>query len=370
MAESAKPRYDYIVLVLQGGGAQGSYQAGVFEGMAENGYAPNWVAGVSIGSINAALIAGNPPGHRVERLREFWELVSSGLPVNAPTYFDPLHHAFNLASAAVSAMVGVPGMYLPRVPPAALLPDGHPDALSVYNTTPLRATLERLVDFDRINGREMRFSVGAVNVNTGNSEYFDNEHMKIGAEHVMASCALPPAFAPVEIDGGHYWDGGVVSNTPLWYVFDESPLLSGLIVQLDLFSARGDLPQNIDQVMERHKDIMYSSKTRFNTARVAEQDALRQSLQRLLERLPPEFGSDPDVKTLADSCRGPKIDIVHLINRRYSYTSSTKDNDFSRATVAQHWETGLEDARRAISHPEWLQSSNLAYGVRQFDLTR
>jgi NTE family protein len=256
------------------------------------------------------------------------------------------------------------------VPPAALLPDGNPDALSIYDTNPLRATLERMVDFDLINQRKVRFSVGAANVRTGNSTYFDNEHVKIGVDHVLASGALPPAFAPVAIDGEHYWDGGIVSNTPLWYVLDESPLLNGLIVQLDLFSARGELPQNLDQVMERHKDIMYSSKTRFNTTRVAEQDALRQSLLHLLQRLPPEFKTDADVKALAASCRGPKIDIVHLINRHYSYTASSKDNDFSRSTMIQHWEAGLEDARRTIAHPEWLESSNLAEGIRQFDLTR
>jgi NTE family protein len=370
VAESVKPSYDYIVLVLQGGGAQGAYQAGVFEGMAEHGYAPNWIAGVSIGAINGALIAGNPSEHRVARLKEFWELVSSGLAAEAPTFFDPLHGVFNRASAALSAMVGVPGFYAPRVPPAMLLPDGHQDALGVYDTSPLKATLERLVDFDLINQRRIRFSVGAANVQSGNSTYFDNEHTKIGVEHVMASGALPPAFAPVVIDGEHYWDGGIVSNTPLWYVLDEAPLLKGLIVQLDLFNARGKLPQNLDQVMERHKDIVYSSKTRFNTSRVAEQETLRKSLQHLLERLPAEFRDDADVQALAASSQGPKIDIVHLINRHYSYTSASKDNDFSRATVKQHWEDGLQDARRTIAHPEWLQATTVADGIRQFDIAR
>jgi NTE family protein len=370
VADGSKPSYDYIVLVLQGGGAQGAYQAGVFEGMAENGYAPNWIAGVSIGAINAALIAGNPPERRVARLQEFWELVSSGLPVDAPTYFDPMHHAFNLASATVSALVGVPGFYVPRIPPAAMLPDGHPDALSVYDTRPLRATLESMVDFDLINQRKIRFSVGAVNVRSGNSTYFDNQHVRITVDHVLASGALPPAFAPVEIDGEHYWDGGIVSNTPLWYVLDDSPLLSGLIVQLDLFNARGGMPQNLDQVMERHKDIMYSSKTRFNTTRVTEEETIRTALQRLLQRLPAELQEDKDVKALTAGCRGPKIDIVHLINRHYSYTSSSKDNDFSRNTTSQLWAEGLEDARRTIAHPEWLRASVLAEGIREFDIAR
>jgi NTE family protein len=368
VTDTAKPSYDYIVLVLQGGGALGAYQAGIFEGMAEAGYAPNWVAGVSIGAINAALIAGNPDGHRVERLREFWNLVSSGLAADAPTFFDPLHHAFNRASAALSAVVGVPGFYAPRVPPAMLVPDGHPNALSVYDTSLLRSTLTDMVDFDLINRRDTRFSVGAVNVHTGNSTYFDNEYDTIELDHVMASGALPPAFAPVEIDGSHFWDGGIVSNTPLWYVLDESPTMQGLIVQVDLFNARGELPQNLDQVMERHKDIIYSSKTRFNTSRVTDQESLRNALQRVLKRLPADLANDPDVRALSDSLRGPKIDIVHLINRRYSYTSSSKDNDFSRATVKQLWESGLDDARRTIHHPEWLRRSTMGEGIRVFDL--
>jgi len=364
----SKPVYDYIVLVLQGGGALGAYQAGIFEGMAESGYAPNWVTGVSIGAINAALIAGNQVGHRVERLHEFWELVSSGLPASAPTFFDPLHHAFNRASATLSALTGVPGFYSPRFPPAALLPDGHPGATSIYDTGLLKATLERMVDFDLINECRTRFSVGAVNVHTGNSIYFDNEYDAITAAHVMASGALPPAFPPVEIDGSFYWDGGIVSNTPLWYVLDQAPKMQGLIVQVDLFNTRGELPQNLDQAMERHKDIIYASKTRFNTSRVTEQDALRKSLERVLARLPARMASDPDVLALHETLRGPKIDIVHLINRRFSYTSSSKDNDFSRSTVSELWKAGLDDARRTIHKPEFLVASNLGQGINVYDL--
>src|SRR5690349_12303673 len=231
--------YDCVILVLQGGGALGAYQAGVFEGLSEAGYAPDWVTGVSIGAINAALIAGNPPERRVERLRAFWDRVSSGLPAMAPSFFDPARQAFNRASAALAAIFGVPGMYSPRVPPPILMPDGSAGALSVYDTQPLRETLAELVDFERVNG-EVRLS--------------------LGAEHVMASCALPPAFAPVEIAGEHYCDGGVISNTPLWYVLDDSPKMSALVFQVDLFSARGELPRNLDEAMERHKDIQYSSK--------------------------------------------------------------------------------------------------------------
>lgn len=367
-------RYDQTILVLQGGGALGAYQAGVFEGMTEAGYAPNWVAGVSIGAINAALIAGNSPAQRIERLRAFWDLVSSGVPTGipstAPPSFDPLRRMFNRASATASATLGVPGFFVPRVPPPLMMPQGQPGTLSVYNTQSLQNTLEHLVDFELINRRDMRFSVGAVNVRSGNSIYFDNLRTRIGSQHVMASGALPPAFAPVEIDAEHYWDGGIVSNTPLWYVLDDCTGVNVLIVQVDLFSARGEMPTNLDQVMERHKDIQYSSKTRFNTSRVREILEQRSALRRLLKKLPKHLKSDPDVKTLATAVSSKHIDIVHFINRRYSYSSHSKDYEFSRGTVRQLWEMGLDDVRRTVAHPEWLQGSELGDGIRVYDLVR
>ena len=370
MTDSSKRDYDNIVLVLQGGGALGAYQAGAYEGLAEAGYAPNWVTGVSIGAINAALIAGNPPERRVERLREFWDLVSSGLIGHAPTVLEGMHRVFNHASSAISTAVGVPGFYRPRMPPAALRSDGHPEGLSLYDTRLLRGTLERLVDFDLINGRQVRLSVGAVNVRTGNSTYFDNAQTRFGPEHVMASGALPPAFAPVEIDGEPYWDGGIVSNTPLWYVLDDSPRLKGLIVQVDLFSASGELPLNLDQVIERQKDITYSSKSRFNTSRLTESQKLRYALHRVLQLLPEELKAHPDVQALAAMGHRSHVDILHLVNRPYGYTLASKDNEFSRATVNQLWESGLEDARHAFSHFDSLAASEGTEGVRVFDILR
>jgi NTE family protein len=366
----ASRRYDNVILVLQGGGALGAYQAGVFEGMTEAGYTPNWVTGVSIGAINAALIAGNPSGNRVARLREFWELVSSGLPLDASVLSDPLRAAFNQVSAALSAAAGVPGFYAPRVPPAALVPHGHPSALSVYDTHPLERTLERLVDFDLINANNIRLSLGAVNVRSGNSTYFDSRNVRIEPRHVMASGALPPAFAPVEIDGDYYWDGGIVSNTPLWYVLDDVPRLGGLIVQVDLFSARGDLPQDLGQVLERHKDILYSSKTRSNTTRVTELERMKGALRRVLAKIPGDLRGDADVKTLQAICDCPHVDIVHLINRRFSHASFSKDYEFSRATIRQRWEAGLEDFRRTVTHPEWRKAADPAEDIGVYDLTR
>jgi len=365
-------KHDHTVLVLQGGGALGAYQAGVFEGMAECGLAPDWVTGVSIGAINAALIAGNPPERRLERLREFWDRVSAGMPLAAPAQLDPLRVALNRLSAATAATFGVPGFFVPRMPPAFLAPEGTPAALSIYDTSPLGETLEELVDFDLLNREtRVRLSMGAVNVHTGNSVYFDNQERKLGPEHVMASGSLPPGFPPVVIDGEHYWDGGIVSNSPLWYVLDDSPRMSALIVQVDLFSASGELPVNLDQVLERAKDIQYSSKTRFNTKRVQELENMRHALGRLMKKMPPKLHDDPDYKLLQPMCAHRReITIAHLINRRFPHSTNSKDYEFSRMTVRQLWEAGLEDVRRTVSHREWLKARELIAGVRVFDLAR
>jgi NTE family protein len=360
---------EQTVLVLQGGGALGAYQAGVYEGMAEAGLAPNWVAGVSIGAINAALIAGNPPGRRVERLREFWDRVSSSMPLVTPAQLDPLRMTLNRLSAASVATFGVPGFFRPRQPPAFLAPDGTPEALSVYDTSPLRETLQELVDFDLLARKGVRLSVGAVDVRTGNSVYFDNQDLRLRPEHVMASGSLPPGFPPTVIDGAHYWDGGLVSNSPLMYVFDVSPRIDALIVQVDLFNATGELPANLDQVLERAKDIQYSSKTRLNTRQVQELEGLRLAVGRLLRKLPATLHDDPDYKLLRPLAEHKRhITIAHLINRRLVSSSSSKDYEFSRTTVRQLWQAGLDDVRRTISHRAWLEARELVEGVRVFDL--
>jgi NTE family protein len=365
----AIPKHEHSVLVLQGGGALGAYQAGVYEGMAERGFAPDWVTGVSIGAINAALIAGNVPERRLERLRAFWDRVSSAMPLVAPAYLDPLRLAINRASTMATTTFGVPGFFVPRVPPPYFAPDGSPGALSIYDTSPLRDTLEELVDFELINRKAVRLSVGSVDVHTGNSVYFDSLRQTIGPDHIMASGGLPPGLPPIVIDGNYYWDGGLVSNSPLWYVLDDAPGLNALITQVDLFSARGPVPQNLDQVLERSKDIQYSSKTRFNTTRVQELEGVRAALGRLLDKLPPKLREDPDFRLLAPFSRRHHITIVHLINRRPAYSSSDKDYLFSRAEVRQLWENGLEDVRRSCAHPQWRSATEIVHGVRVFDLT-
>ena len=238
---STVPALARRVLVLQGGGALGSYQAGAYQALCHFDFEPEWVAGISIGAVNAAIIAGNAPEMRVERLKEFWQMVSAPVPWSPLAKGDRERAFFNETSAALIAAFGVPGFFIPRFPPAPLWPQGSPQSQSYYDTTPLRATLERLVDFDRINDLKTRLSVGAVGVTSGNFTYFDNvtfkkQGKKIGPEHIMASGALPPGFPAIEIDGEHYWDGGIASNTPLDYVLDEDtsedrPDLPGRSVQ-------------------------------------------------------------------------------------------------------------------------------------------
>ena len=372
-ASSYALRRDHTLLVLQGGGALGAYQAGVYEALAENGFAPDWVTGVSIGAINAAIIAGNPVELRAVRLREFWERVSSGLPLVPPPILEPLRRTLNLLSASAAMSFGVPHFFYPRIPPPIFAPAGTMSALSFYDTDPLRETLQELVQFDIINGKDMRFAVGSVEVTSGNSKYFDNykpETGEIVIEHVMASGALPPGFPPVQVGKEFYWDGGLVSNSPLWYVLDEEPDLEALIMQVDLFSASGEMPQDLDEVLERAKDIQYSSKTRSNTTRAKQMDDVTAAVRRLLAKLPASLRMDADAKFLAQSTQAHNVSIVQLINRRFDHTTQAKDYEFSRATVRALWNAGREAVRRTLDSPEWPLACATDRGVRTYDLAR
>ena len=364
------PRLDHehIVLVLQGGGALGAYQAGVFEAMTHIPSEPHWVAGVSIGAINAALIVGNQPHQRIERLREFWELLTSNSALLAPM-FDQQWSAIHQMGASMAASLGVPGFYKPRFPPPMFQPEGSDGAISFYDTAPLRATLERLVDFDLINSRKVRLSVGAVNVRTGNSVYFDNTRQKIGPEHIMASGALPPAFAPVMIDGEPYWDGGLVSNTPLQYVLDNRDMKKTMAVQVDLFSARGALPINMGGVSARQKDIQFSSRTRLGTDQATAAFKARQTVQRLIAKLPASMQNDPEVQYLKKATCVAHLDIVHLIYRQSRYELESKDYEFSRATMQAHWEAGKCDMQRTLDNPNWLRMASEDDSVTVYDIS-
>src|ERR1700712_5411001 len=362
------------VLVLQGGGALGSYQAGAYQALCHQDFVPEWVAGISIGAINVAIIAGNAPERRVERLKEFWETVSSPVSWSPVTQGDRARSLFNETSAALIATFGVPGFFTPRFPPAPLWPPGSPQCQSYYDTTPLRATLERLVDFDRINDLKTRLSVGAVGVTSGNFKYFDNFEFrklgkKIGPEHIMASAALPPGFPSIVIEGEHYWDGGIASHTPLDFVLDEEINRDLLIFQVDLFWARGELPVSLLEAAEREKDIRFSSRTRMNTDKNKQIHNARMAVRDLIGKLPDSLKNDPSVELLRKASKENTVTVVHLIYKSKNYESSSKDYDFSHVGVVEHWNAGVRDVHLSMRHKEWLERPQSGEPMVTYDLT-
>ncbi len=326
MNQMTSPSNSRRALVLQGGGALGAYQAGVYEALTEADFRPDWVAGISIGAINAAIIAGNAPEARVATLRSFWERVSVSLPVQLPFGNEQMRAFISGASAAWVATQGVTGFFRPRLPPPFLSFEGTQGAISFYDAKPLKETLEKLVDFDRINAKETRLSLGAVNVQTGMLHYFDNTDRTIRAEHVMASGALPPGFPPVEIDGQYFWDGGVVSNTPLEYVVDECSQQDLLVFQVDLFNAEGPLPRTMLDVMERMKDIQYASRTRHNTKAALQVHEAKMALRGLLMALPQELRNDPNARLLERLAEERSVTVAQFVYRDKPYEGSSKDN--------------------------------------------
>jgi NTE family protein len=359
--------YDKKVgLVLQGGGALGSYQAGVYEALASSEYLPDWVAGISIGAVNAAIIAGNTPGNRLKRLRSFWEEITAHTSLWPSALGGSLAVWQQEASALIALMFGRPGFFTPR----ALQDWFSPGKLiSYYDTCALKGTLERLVDFDRINNAgEMRLSVGAVNVRTGQFAYFDSATITICPEHIMASGALPPGFPPVEIDGEHYWDGGLFSNTPLQYVLDFTPRRSRLTFQVDVFQAQGRLPSNLDEVIERDKDIRYSSRTLISSNAFRDRHDVRHAINELHKLLPPDLANTEQAKRLYEHGCVTEMDIVQLVYRPIEPQGASKDYEFSRSSMEVRWQQGISDARAALHASPWLAPTPKELGVRVFDV--
>jgi NTE family protein len=363
--------FDRVVLLLQGGGALGAYQAGVYEALAEANLHPDWVAGISIGAVNAAIIAGNPPNLRVEKLRQFWEgITTSWIDVGAGklgsllTREDSMRGSINQMSAVVALMNGARGFFRPRIPSPWLHPHGTVEATSYYDTALLKTTLESLVDFDRVNAEhaETRLSLGAVNVRSGNLVYFDSPSQVIRPEHVMASGALPPGFPAIEIDGECYWDGGLVSNTPLvWIAMTQQRPPDSLVFQVDLWSARGEFPRNLAEVATRQKEIQYSSRTRAFTDYFKHIARLRNMLAVLLDDLPEEMRQREEVKYLSSTVDRHAANIVQLIYRPKGYEGDSKDYEFSRRSMEEHWRAGYQDAADALRHPEIFERSSHRY---------
>jgi NTE family protein len=371
-------QFESVALVLQGGGALGSYQAGVYQALAEADIHPDWVSGISIGAVNSALIAGNAPEKRVEKLREFWETVSKpplgplGAPYNPAIkhLHDTVHRALNQYRAFGVAALGAPGFFRPRVPSPFVWPAPSPAELSHYDVAPLKETLGRLVDFDRLNSGETRLSVGAVNVRNGNFTYFDTATHRIDFRHIMASGSLPPGFPATEIDGEFYWDGGIVSNTPLQWVLDSRPRKDTLTFQVDLWSATGELPRDLSEAEVRQKDIMFSSRTREATRQVISAQRIRRIFRQVYEHLPEEVRALPEVEFLAKEADESVYNIVHLIYHAKQYEGAAKDYEFSRRTMEEHWSAGYAAGRKALSHPEVLQRPHNREGFRVFDFSR
>ena len=371
-----RPPFECIALLLQGGGALGAYQAGVYEALAEADLHPDWVAGISIGAINGALIAGNAPEVRVDKLRAFWEGVTTkpwwcwserdSLLLKG----DAARQWLNQLNAGFAMVGGASGFFTPRFPAPWLHPPGTADATSIYDTSGLKATLEMLIDFDRLNANAMRFSIGAVNVRSGNFVYFDTKTRTIGPEHIMASGALPPGFPAIEIEGEDYWDGGLVSNTPLQWVVDSQPSLDTLAFQVDLWSARGELPRTLAEVSTRKQEIQYSSRTRAGTDSFKYAERMRRAMADLLEKLPEPLQNGPEAQLLRTAADHKVYNIVQLIYRAKNYEGHSKDYEFSRASMEEHWRAGYHDAVRTLRHPEVLERPTNHEGVFTFDLDR
>jgi NTE family protein len=361
---------DDIALVLQGGGSLGAYQAGIYQALHEAGLQPDTVAGVSIGGINAAIIAGNPPERRVQRLRDFWEGITSR-PVSlfAPSG-DAVRKITNAWSALLTTTLGQPGFFKPNLLSPWISPRGSKTATAFYDTAPLRATLLELIDFDLLNSGAVRFAAGVVNVQNGNFAYFDSTRTRICPEHVMATGALPPAFPSVQIGTDQYWDGGLVSNTPLQHVLDNAACHHMLVFQVDLFSARGVLPRDMDDVLARQKDIQYSSRTRLVTDYFRERHDRDVVAKKLLAKIPDDQ-LDPDERKLkARLAHMPEATILELIYQQAAYETQAKDYEFSAASMHEHWNSGYLDTQNTLRHRDWLEVSESDTGLSVHDIHR
>ncbi len=362
---------NHIALVLQGGGALGAYQAGVYQALHEAGLEPDWVAGVSIGGINSAIIAGNRREHRLQRLHQFWDLVTSrpvlwGLQLDG----DNAHKAHNIWSSMLTTTLGQPGFFSPRQQNPWLAPRGGKNATSFYDSAPLRETLLRLINFDLLNQGHVRFACGAVNVANGNFTYFDNAFTEILPEHIMASGALPPALPMVRVGTDWYWDGGIVSNTPLQHLIDHVSHRSGLVFQVDLFSARGPIPRDMPDVLGRQKDIQYSSRTRLTTDRYTQLCGLKRQIRNLLDRLPESELSGEELSMKQTLRKLPRLSILQLVYEQRVYEGEAKDYDFSRSSMRVHWESGYRDTERTLRHRDWLAMPAEDGGIAVHDIHR
>lgn len=369
--------FEAVALLLQGGGALGAYQGGVYEALAEADVLPTWVGGISIGAMNGAIIAGNAPENRVEKLRGFWDHLTANPVWNQMSLLDPfLPYAgnavrtwWNEMNAAMSMTAGVPGFFAPNAIPSWLSPPGSPTATSYYDTSTLEKTLHQFIDFELLNSKKVRYTTSAVNVQSGNYTVFDNLSQDITAKHIMASGALPPALPAVAIDGQYYWDGGIISNTPLQWVMNAAAD-DTLIFQVDLWPAQGEYPRDMAGVLTREKEIRYSSRTREMTTRFKNEQKLRHAFATLYAAMPDALKQSEEARMLADAADINVYNLVHLIYRARHYEGYAKDYEFSRVSMREHWQAGYNDTLHSLRHKEVLKKPSCAEGIEIYDVSR
>jgi NTE family protein len=350
-----------VVLVLQGGGALGSYQAGVYQALHEAGVEPDWIVGTSIGAINASLIAGNAPQDRLARLNEFWSRVQRAPHWSFRDVFAELGERWSYWTTLTQ---GIPGFFKPNA--LAHAGDSFPlgaDRAGYYSTAPLERTLAELVDFDLINRGRPRLTVGAAHVRTSQMRYFDTRDGKLDVRHIMASGALPPAFPPIRVDGELYWDGGILSNTPTEVVFDDNPRRDSLIFSVHLWNPVGAEPTTMADVLNRHKDVQYSSRIASQIARHQQAHRLRHVINELASRLPESERSRPEVRELLGYGCQTRMHVVRLLAPQLDREDHTKDIDFSPAGIRQRWEAGCAHTKAVLAREPWVEQFDPLSGV-------
>jgi len=354
-----------VVLVLQGGGALGAYQGGVYQALHEAGIEPDWVIGTSIGAINGAIIAGNEAGQRLERIRQFWERMERK-PFWGAEPFAPF--GGNLAAQLMTIFGGIAGYFAPnRALAWGLYASVGVENAGFYTIEALRETLRAVVDFNCINSKEPRLTVGAVNVRSGKMHYFDSRAMPIALEHVLASGALPPAFPAIRIDGDPYWDGGIYSNTPIETVFDDSPRRDSVVFAVHMWHAEGPEPESVWQVLNRQKDIQYASRADSHIARQEHIHQLRHIVRELVSRMPQEQRERSEVKEMAGYGCGTLMHIVRLKAPRLDNEDHLRDIDFTSAGIQARWQAGYADTMRMVRRRPWEAPIDPMMGVAVYE---
>ena len=366
-----KTPYNYIACTFQGGGALGAYQVGVLRALTEAGYSPDWFVGTSIGAINAAIAAGNPIKTRIEKMYAFWESIAThqALPsFDLPETLTNQKMA-HLLSAHASLFFGQPGFFTPRFPYPELGWHDSADMISYYDTAPLRETLERFVDFDLINSKATRLSVGAVEVSSGQMIYFDSQKERIGPEHIMASGALPPGFPAVEVNGLLYWDGGISNNTPISYVLGHQEQNHLLCFMVNLFNSYGLDPKNLDEVIQRKKDIEFSSKYNKTIELYKLAHELKSSIHVLSKLVPKELHNNPEFKLCRSRGHQSTVSLVHFLYEKDNSELSSKDYEFSQSSIKKRIAKGYHDGKKAIKESPWQQPVSVTEGIALHEMS-